>query len=130
MKSYQKIFFILFSLSLCSATAPKSRSYIYIDGSNNEYRIKPDSLIYSPITPEESSSGEYSGGAPKQVRINSEQFSRIELIIKSILKDKNKLIDTRLMGCGTLLVGTKTVYIDSDSKLKADLETELNSCLK
>lgn len=116
-------------VTFCGIASAGNTSYTYIDGNNNEYTITSDSLIYSPITPAESSSGEYSGGEPKRVKISSEQFLKIESIIKSIQKDKSAQIDNRLMGCGTLLVGKKTIYFRSDSNLKDDLEKELKSCL-
>nr|MBP7542501.1 hypothetical protein [Ignavibacteriaceae bacterium] len=87
-------------------------------------------IVYTPVTPNESSSGEYSGGSPKSVKITAEQFLKIETLIKAILKDKSNFIKERLMGCGTLIIGKKTTYVSSASKLKENLEQELKSYLK
>jgi len=103
--------------------------YTYVDGNNNIYTITPDSINYEPITPDESSSGEYSGGEPKKVQISEQQFLRIEVLIKSILTAKEIQQKNREMGCGTLLAGKKTIYINSSSQQKADLENELKSVL-
>jgi hypothetical protein len=119
---------LLLIIAICSINA-QAKSYIYVDGSNNDYEITSDSIFYSPVTPVESSSGEYSGGNPKRVKISAEQYLKIEQIIKSILKDKTNFIKDRLMGCGTLIVGKKTTYINSASQLKAELEQELKSYL-
>jgi hypothetical protein len=59
------ILFILFTVTACMSTS----TYQYADGSANVYRIKPDSLEYIPVKPEESSTGMYSGGEPKKVAL-------------------------------------------------------------
>lgn len=120
---------ILFLALAFSSISSQAKSYTYIDGNNNDYKITSDSIFYSPITPVESSSGEYSGGNSKRVKITEEQFLKIEMIIQSILKDKSNFIKDRLMGSGTLIVGKKTTYINSASQLKAELEQELKSYL-
>lgn len=120
---------LFFALAITSLTS-QAKSYLYIDGNNNDYKITSDSIVYSPVTSVESSSGEYSGGNPKSVKISAEQFLKIETLIKAILKDKGNFIKDRLMGCGTLIVGKKSTYINSASQLKAELENELKSCLK
>ena len=127
-KLYSTPAILFFAFAISSITL-KAKSYTYIDGNNNDYEITSDSIFYSPITPVESSSGEYSGGSPKRVKVSEEQFLKIEMMIKSILKDKSNFIKTRLMGCGTLIVGKKTTYINSASSLKAELEKELKSYL-
>ncbi len=120
---------LFLSIALTSMTI-QAKSYLYIDGNNNDYEICGDSIIYTPVTAIESSSGEYSGGNQKRVKISTEQFQKIESIIKLILKDKINLIEDRLMGCGTLISGKKTTYINSKSPLKAELEYELKSNLQ
>lgn len=120
---------LFFALAISSFTS-QAKSYLYIDGNNNDYKITSDSIVYTPVTPNESSSGEYSGGSPKSVKITAEQFLKIETLIKAILKDKSNFIKERLMGCGTLIIGKKTTYVSSASKLKENLEQELKSYLK
>ncbi|MBK7130209.1 MAG: hypothetical protein IPH66_12725 [Crocinitomicaceae bacterium] len=129
----QKIFFPVFicaiSLLGMSAAKPDSPAYIYVDGNNNEFIIRTDSLIYNPIKPSESSSGEYSGGEPKSTSINEPEFDFISTLIKSIIKDKKNQLDTRLMGCGTLVIGKKSLFVDSNSSLKIELENYLRTML-
>jgi hypothetical protein len=127
-KSFSIPAILLLALAFSSISS-KAKSYTYIDGNNNDYEITSDSIFYSPIAPVESSSGEYSGGDPKRLKITEAQFLKIEMIIKSILKDKSNFIKDRLMGCGTLIAGKKTTYINSASQLKAELEQELKSYL-
>ncbi|MBK8927441.1 MAG: hypothetical protein IPM74_16450 [Crocinitomicaceae bacterium] len=129
----QKIFFPVFicaiSLLGMSAAKPDSPAYIYVDGNNNEFIIRTDSLIYNPVSPAESSSGEYSGGEPKSTPLSESEFDSISALVKSIIKDKKNQIDTRLMGCGTLVIGKKSLFVDSNSSLKIELENYLRTKL-
>lgn len=119
-------FFLAFAFSVFSANAYR---YTYIDGNNNSYLISADSLIYDPISPIESSSGTYSGGEAKRVKLSATQFQKIETLIKSIQKDKASHENARQMGFGTLLIGKKTIFLNSTSEKKKLLEQELRACL-
>lgn len=119
-------FVVLLNFSLM----PNPKSYTYIDGNNNTYKITESSLIYEPISPKESSSGTYSGGEYKETAISSDQFLKIEKIIKTIIKDTKCHEATRQMGCGTLTTAKKTIFISMSSSYKLSLENELKACLK
>ena len=119
----------IFSFAIFSFAA-SIKKYTYVDGSNNVYSLTQDSLDYDPISPNQSSSGEYSGGEPKTVKITTEQFAKLETIILALSKDKKSHEKTRQMGFGTLEVGKKIIYINSSSTLKSDLEKELKLCLQ
>lgn len=106
------------------------KSYRYIDGNNNDYLIQTDSIFYYPVSEKESSSGEYNGGGTKSDKLSGEEFIKIESLIKAIVKDKKNHIDHRLMGCGTLVSGNKSLFIDMNSPLKLDLENYLKECLR
>jgi len=103
----------------------KTKTYTYIDGNNNDYVITKDSISYIPITPEKSSSGIYSGGEPKKVKITKEQFSKIEGMMKAIQKDKKSHADKREMGYGTIVIGKKSIFLSTSNKQKQELEQEL-----
>lgn len=108
----------------------KTRTYTYIDGNNNTYVLTPSALDYKPVKKEESSSGTYSGGEPKNVAVTREQYAKLEGIIDLIKKDKANIIKDRQMGCGTLSVNNaKPVYIKMASKNKGLLESELQAVL-
>jgi hypothetical protein len=127
--NFQKSIMLFFIFSVGALSLSAQKHYTYIDGNNNEYQIISDSVFYLPVSPIESSSGEYSGGEPMRKKISPEQFSKIEALIKSLLKDKSNHIKSRNMGCGTLVVGKKTTFIQSSSKLKEELEMTLKICL-
>lgn len=129
MKKIIKIFPLVLIILFYSAGKADVPKYIYVDGNNNEYIVRTDSLHYEPVQPANSSSGEYSGGEKKSVGISSDQFTRIESQIKQIIKDKSNQIDNRLMGCGTLVIGKKSLFIDAKSELKMELEKILKEIL-
>lgn len=132
MRSKFQFSFFLLAICVFSIAMSESgkKSYRYIDGNNNDYLIKTDSIFYFPVSEKESSSGEYNGGNPKSDKLSGEEFIKIESLIKAIVKDKKNHIDNRLMGCGTLVSGNKSLFIDMNSPLKLDLENYLKECLR
>lgn len=107
--------------------AMKTKTYTYIDGNNNTYTIRPDSIFYKPVTPAESSSGIYSGGEPKAVKLSAEQFAKIEAMIKAIWKDKKIHCDKREMGYGTIVIKKSSIFLSTNDKSKLQLEQELKA---
>jgi hypothetical protein len=73
----------ILSLILITACMDNQTYYQYADGSGNIYLIKPDSLQYIPIKPEESSTGFYSGGDPKKVSLTAGQFRTIRAMLET-----------------------------------------------
>jgi hypothetical protein len=55
-----------------------SRTLTFVDGNLNRFTMTTTTLTYRPITPEESSSGMYSGGAPWVRELTDSQ--RAELV--------------------------------------------------
>jgi hypothetical protein len=129
MTTKSTFFIASFVLIFTNAYSGSSKDYLYVDGNNNEYRISMDSLYYNPITPIESSSGEYSGGNPKQVKITTAEYTQIESIIQAIKKDKPNHSKTRQMGMGTLVFGKKRIYVQMNATLKIELENLLKELL-
>jgi len=62
------------------------KSIQYSDQNNNHYSITRTSLIYTPVTPEESSSGVYSGGDPAEVQLTKDEFNTILSLSEKIMK--------------------------------------------
>ncbi len=95
-------------------------SYEYVDGNGNLYAISSTTIVYDPITPEESSTGTYSGGEPYTITIEQKNFDQIVSVFKKVIAEKKGQTQTRSMGTGTLIVlPAKTTYIfemNSDSK--------------
>jgi hypothetical protein len=87
--------------------------YVYADGSANRYLITSDSLEYDPVTPEESSTGTYSGGSPKTVSISAEQFRSISQLFDQAIANKVVHIEDRMKTSGAISV------------VKGDLRTQI-----
>ncbi len=74
----------------------------YIDGNNNEYSLSSDRrLSYRPMTIENSSSGEYSGGEPKDATLSVDDFALLVDILNTIIDGDHPDIP-RTMGTGVL----------------------------
>ncbi len=106
--------FLLIFVSYFNAMAQKKTtiSYKYIDGSNNTYIINSKNVEYVPITPENSSSGMYSGGKPFNVTISTEQATEITNLFANAIKNKEIQLEIRPKGAGTIIkIGLELVQI-------------------
>lgn len=109
-------------------------TYQYADGSGNVYRITHDSLSYSPVKPEFSSSGIYDGGEAKNMALTKDQYTEISTAFKAGFDNKAAHIDKRLMGSGSVSAfeNGKTVHkfiLAMNSKEKEQIETVLKAVL-
>ncbi len=108
----------------------------YRDGSNNQYRFhkaseqEPASFTYSPITPETSSSGVYSGGAPQQGTLDDAQAEALWQWIHTLEAETSAHLTTRPMGSGRFYLttpnGTRT-FTMSNGRLLRDFNAWLAS---
>lgn len=76
----------------------------YVDFNNNVYTIGKSSIHYSPMTPENSSSGTYSGGEASDTTITEGQFKDLSKIASSIIANKKLHLKTRRMLTAMLYV--------------------------
>jgi hypothetical protein len=135
MKSRYHIIFISLIASLLISCSEKPLIHLYVDGNNNTYRITPEKkLIYEPVTPEMSSSGVYSGGNPKEVMLNKEDYKKLTGLINSTFKNKKVHTEARNMGTGMVKLiflenRTQTAFINSDSEEKKQLEKVLGELM-
>lgn len=67
------------------------------DQNNNIYLMTASELEYRPVRKEESSSGVYSGGEPKTILLEAEQWSQIKALVQAILDNKSIQIEERRM---------------------------------
>jgi hypothetical protein len=88
----------------CTKHAPY---YTFADGSGNVYTITPTTVSYSPVQPHSSSSGTYSGGEPKSIKITREQFRQLEVLIEKSVGNPAIQLDhrTKRSGLITLFMG-------------------------
>jgi hypothetical protein len=102
------------SILIFSACMNTSTQYLYSDGSANRYVLSEDTLKYIPIKPEESSTGFYSGGVPKEVHITTEQFATLKGLLTQAINTPSIHIPDRMKTSGMITVqedSRQTVYI-------------------
>ena len=99
-------------------------NYEYIDGNGNLYVISSTTIVYDPITPEESSTGTYSGGEPYNITIDLKQFNNLENKFKKVMTNTDGQTKARNKGTGTLIILPKrTTYIfEMNSTQKKEIE--------
>jgi hypothetical protein len=111
-----------------------STTYQYADGSANVYIIKPDSLEYIPIRPEESSTGFYSGGDPKKVSVTPEEYRTMSTMLEAARKKHEIHIPDRIKTSGMITIFSgdeKTQFILTPGcKEITEIETALKKLLK
>ena len=131
MKKILVFLFIFVSYFNAMAQKKTITSYKYIDGSNNTYIISSKSVEYVPITPENSSSGMYSGGKPFNVAISAEQATEITNLLADALKNKEIQLETRPKGAGTIIKITgkssKTIILKMNASEKLAIEKWLKA---
>lgn len=108
--------------------------YQYADGSANVYILKPDSLEYVPVKPEESSTGMYSGGEPKKVALAPEEFRAISNLLEGAIKKTEIHIPDRVKTSGTITTFSgnekRSVMLKPGCKEIAELEAALKKSLQ
>ncbi len=111
---------------------PRNYNYTYADGSANVWKITEGKVEYVPITPENSSSGKYSGGEPFEIVIESRQFQEVEQLMLKALKDKAAHLTKRSMGTGAFSQSVdnalvKECYLNSQSAHNLAIKKYLRS---
>ena len=115
----------------CSALADTLISFDYADGRGNLYHISPGLLKYEPVTPNESSSGIYSGGLPVTKILSPEDYHSLIVRIQTAIQNKVIQIDQNLMGSGMIEFYDNnqktTVLLRQNAKEKQALELFLKT---
>ena len=116
MHNYYKILILL--LLSYSTMADSLTEFDYIDGNNNIYHISPKLLEYQPITPDQSSSGIYSGGHAVKKHLNNEDYQLLINAVQTALNNHAIHIEQRLMGSAMIVYNNKktTVLLKHDAK--------------
>ena len=97
---------------MTSGTQQAPWNVTYHDGSNNGFRFWQEAeneatrFEYSPITPETSSSGIYSGGEPRQGPMNNEHVDELWRWIEQLESDTSLHTASRMMRTGAFTVTT------------------------
>ena len=97
--------------------------YIYSDGNSNSYTLDESKLVYTPVNPEESSSGTYSGGKAKKAAITKDTFKHISKLLDKAMLEKEQHQADREMG-------TAQIGKYSKGKLKKKVILKMNASYK
>lgn len=95
---------------------------MYADLNNNTYYITEKKVVYDPMTPLESSSGEYSGGEQWEKDISHDTYLEIERLFDKLINNTNGHLEKRER-ISILIKTKKSKYILKPNK-------ELDSYLK
>jgi len=105
--------------------------YTYVDGSGNKYKLQNSKLTYIPLTPENSSSGTYSGGDPFVLELEKIDLIRLVDVFERALWSESDHSNKRRMGSGTLFktVGEdwKRIYLSYGSTSINEIDAILKS---
>ena len=88
------------------------------DGCGNGYTLAEDEggqlvLVYDPMTPEMSSSGEYSGGEPGRAAIDAATAAAICALVERMAEDTASHAKSRMMGT------TMVRWVDANGEKKS-----------
>lgn len=108
--------------------------YQYADGNANVYIPSADMLEYVPVKPQSSSSGFYSGGEPKKVKLTANEFQQLVTLIETALKNTDAHIQERIKGSGAIktLTGSEkhAIFLKPACVEQQNLEVALKKLLR
>jgi hypothetical protein len=126
---------LLFALILALKTNAQSY-YVYSDGNSNSYTLDEKKLVYTPVNPEESSSGTYSGGKAAKKEITKDTFKHIAALLDKAMKEKDQHQSNREMGTAKIAKYSKKgklkkkVILRSNALYKVKIEDVFQVQLK
>ncbi|MBA3541655.1 MAG: hypothetical protein H0T79_18720 [Deltaproteobacteria bacterium] len=102
-----------------TATPDAPWSITYSDGSANQTELSSDAagavFAYLPVTPERSSTGMYSGGAPRSGRLDAHQLEALWHRVRAFEADASLQTSDRMKGTGAFWIteatGTRTFIV-------------------
>lgn len=110
-----------------------SPRYYFSDGSANLYDATESSLEYIPVTPEQSSTGMYSGGKRGKVSLTAEQFNSVKDLMETAIHNQEIHIPDRIKTSGKISrtggAGDTVVIISGESSEMREIERLLHKLL-
>jgi hypothetical protein len=129
MRSHTFLCFVLIFLSLLSCSTD-TNLYFYTDQNNNTYTIAPSEIRFDPITPNESSSGVYSGGEKAVIPISINSYKKIVQLTEALQEDTIHHIGQREMRTAILLTEKDGQDVSRFILLPSERRTALEKLLK
>lgn len=121
---------VLFLVLVSFSCMKKNTQFEYADGNGNVYSVTSSTLTYAPVKPENSSTGSYSGGAPKSITLTADQFEAISVVLTKAAGNTGSHISERVMMSGAVSVtdgNDKNRYIIAPGSVE---QKEIESTLK
>jgi len=122
-------YFFSLILAILFTSCMQQTKFGYTDGNGNRYIITSGVLQYIPLTPEESSSGTYSGGEPKVITLHEVQVQAIRKLLEDAIDDQSIHIDKRIMGSAVIEKNSATWIISPQAPQKSRIESLLEEFL-
>lgn len=109
--------------------------YIYSDGNSNTYTLDAGKIVYTPVNPEESSSGTYSGGKAKKTAITKHTFKHVATLLDKAMQTKEQQQEKREMGTAQIVKFSKgkerkKVILKATASYKEKIEDVFKGLLK
>lgn len=105
----------------------------YSDGSGNQYAIEQNSIEYTPVKPESSSSGIYDGGEHVKKAINQNQYEKLLLVFDKALGNEASHAKNRVKGSGLITIQqgdkVKSCMKSPNSEDMKEIERVLNDLI-
>jgi hypothetical protein len=126
---------VIMNITKIELVADEAVVYHYADGSANLYKVSGNTVAYIPVTPEQSSSGNYSGGEPKIVNISPIEKEKLVHLLEKALIATEQHHERREMMTGVVVKSLgenekQKVILKSKSELKNEIEIYLKYLLK
>jgi hypothetical protein len=124
----------LASLMLFFSGSGLAQGFSYSDGSANTYKIAPGKLEYIPLRKENSSSGAYSGGTAKTVKLSDADYQALISLFEQAMAQKTSHGDRRVMMSGVITKNIEndraSVILKPGAGIKDQIEARLLEILK
>ncbi len=121
------VFFVASLLSINGHSF--SQDYRYSDGSANQYVISSGKLQYLPVKKENSSSGSYSGGSAKVVKLSEADFRELSVLLDGGIAAKSAHTERRVKMSGIIRRNTDNekfmVILKPGAAVKDRIEAKL-----
>lgn len=103
--------------------------YIYADGNANRYQILPDRLRYIPVKPEESSTGNYSGGEPADISLSAADYQKLQNLFEQV-SGQTEQPASRIKGSSLIIAGSQQFILKPGNFIGTQLEIEFKKLIE
>ncbi len=114
-----------------------AKIFVYSDGSGNSYKVYMNAnaffVDFNPVAPKFSSSGNYSGGEKKQIKVDKDFYEKTGVLFDKAFNNQTIHLEKRIMTSGFVKIkngGEKSVIINGSTEENLAIKKHFNSILK